>query len=136
MCCWKRFENLEAQFIMLNNQTVSKEIHWHLINNNYDEKEKLNCLVEKYSKIYNKIKVHVTHYKNEFYCFQRHFYIRDILMKKFNVKYVIIIDDDQIFNKKWVERMWTLRKPEFIRDGIVRYGLIILIIGKDQYYIC
>ena len=111
MCCWKRFENLEAQFIMLNNQTVSKEIHWHLINNNYGEKEKLDRLVEKYSKIYHKIKVHVTHYKNKFYCFQRHFYIRDILMEKFNVKYVIIIDDDQIFNKKWVERMWNLRKP-------------------------
>ena len=35
MCCWKRFQNLDSQINMLNNQTVSNRIHFHLVNNNY-----------------------------------------------------------------------------------------------------
>ena len=46
MCCWKRYQNLDAQVNMLNNQTMSKRIHLHLVNNNYDGKEELEEIVK------------------------------------------------------------------------------------------
>ena len=112
MCCWKRFQNLGLQFNMLNNQTLSKNIHLHLVNNNYNEREKLEKIVNALKKIYTHIKVSVSHYKNEYSCFQRYFYIKEQLLKKYKSDYVIIIDDDQIFHPLWIEKMWNLRKPK------------------------
>ena len=112
MCCWKRYQNLNQQFEMLNNQTVSNRIHLHLINNNFDKKEEIEKIVEKCKNKYKNIKLILSHYKNEFFGFQRFIYIRDYLIKKFNIDYVIIIDDDQLYDNKWVENMWNLRKPK------------------------
>ena len=112
MCCWKRYQNLELQFKMLNNQTVSKRIHWHLINNNFDEKDNLEDIVNECKKKYTNIKVSVSHYKNEYSCFQRHLYIKNNLLKNYFLDYVIIIDDDQLFKNNWVENMWNSRKPK------------------------
>lgn len=112
MCCWKRYQNLNKQFYMLNNQTVNNRIHLHLINNNFYEKKKIEQKVKECIKKYRNIKVSLSHYDNKYFGFQRFLYIRDILIKKYNIDYLIIIDDDQIYDKKWVENMWNLRKPK------------------------
>jgi len=112
MCCWKRLEHLEQQLKNMNEQTVAHRICFHLLNNNPDTVEELNKLVSDMSHIYTNIKVHVSHYKNKFYGFQRFIYVRDVLLKYYNIDYVIIIDDDQIYTHDWVEKMVALRKPQ------------------------
>ena len=54
LCCWKRFQNLISQINMLNNQTVSRRIHFHLVNNNYKDKDELENIV-KFCKVNIKI---------------------------------------------------------------------------------
>ena len=112
MCCWKRVHNLEKQIKMINNQTISKRIHFHLVNNNHNERENIENIVKVCKEKYKNIKISIRHYKNKYYCFQRFIYIRDILLKNFILDYVIIIDDDQLFKNDWVEKMWNLRKPK------------------------
>jgi len=112
MCCWKRIEYLEQQIKNMNDQTVAHRIRFHLLNNNPETIEQMNKLFIDVSHIYTNIKLHLSHYKNEFYGFQRFMYIRDILLKYYNIDYVIIIDDDQIFTNDWVEKMVALKKPQ------------------------
>ena len=120
MCCWKRFQNLDSQINMLNNQTVSNRIHFHLVNNNYKDKEQLETIVQQCKSKYKNIKISLNHYKNEYSCFQRHFYIRDLLLKNYLLDYVIIIDDDQLFDNDWVEKMWQLWKPKIYTGWYVK----------------
>jgi len=111
MCCWKRLENLEAQVHNLNDQTIAKRIHFHLLNNNIDTVDTLNTMVADLSQKYTNIKLSVTHYQNNYFGFQRFLYIRDNLIKHYNIDYVIIIDDDQLFQNDWVEKMYAIRAP-------------------------
>ena len=111
MCCWKRFEHLELQIKNLNTQTYNKRIHLHLLNNNQKDKEKILKIVNKCKDLYD-IKISLSHYDNKYYGFQRFLYIRDVLLKKTILDYVIIIDDDQLFTNDWVEKIWNKRKPK------------------------
>lgn len=129
---------LEKTFTMLNNQICNRHIHLHLINNNYDEKDKLEEIVSGLETLFT---LHITHYKNELFGFQRFPYIRDVVMKQYLADYVIIIDDDQLFNDTWVRDMWNKRKPEtysgwcckkftrhaynYYNDSIVKYRDLI-----------
>lgn len=110
MCCWKRVKNLRKQIKNLNKQTFNKRIHLHLLNNN-QEKEEITKIVNKCKELY-KLKISLSHYENKYYGFQRFLYIKDVLLKKYILDYVIIIDDDQLFDNKWVENIWNLRKPK------------------------
>jgi hypothetical protein len=112
VCYWKRIENLETQLDNLNKQTVFKRIVLHIINNNPDYFVFLTQKINEYSKIFSNIQIILSHYSNEYFGFQRFFYIRDVILKKFIVDYVIIIDDDQIFDFDWVEKMYQLAKPQ------------------------
>jgi len=112
MCCWKRIESLEAQVACLNGQTVASRIHLHLLNNNTATVAELNALVAKLVDIYTNIKISLSHYDNTYFGFQRFIYVRDILLKTYNIDYVIIIDDDQLFSADWVEKMYNLREPK------------------------
>ena len=33
-----------------------------------------------------------------------------------------MIDDDQLYEKYWVENMWNLREPMTYKDGMVNIG--------------
>jgi hypothetical protein len=112
MCCWKRLEHLEQQIQNMNDQTVARRIHFHLLNNNPDTVEQISKIVSDAGHIYTNIRLHLSHYKNEFYGFQRFLYIRDVLLKYYNIDYVIIIDDDQLFTNDWIEKMVALGKPQ------------------------
>jgi len=119
MCCWKRIHILEQIVQNINDQTVSNRINFHIINNNKNNIEILNKMINNYKNKFKNIKLYLSHYDNKYYCFQRFMYIRDILIKNYNIDYVIIIDDDQIFSKNWVENIYKLRKP---KSFITWYG--------------
>lgn len=109
MCVYKRPLNLKDQLINLNNQTVCNRIHLHIINNNDSLSETFKEILENES---NKIKYHIYNYNNTYYGFQRFLTLRDVIIKNFNLDYVIIIDDDQIYEDDWVEKMYNLRTPK------------------------
>jgi glycosyltransferase involved in cell wall biosynthesis len=110
MCSWKRIHNLESTIKMLDKQTISYKIHFHILNNNKEMKNNIYEIIEK--NIIKNITISVSNYNNHYYGFQRFIYCRDILLKKFICNYVIFIDDDQLFEKNWVEKMYNLRKPQ------------------------
>lgn len=115
MCCWKRIQNLEYQVRMLNNQSVAKKIHFHLVNNNQDNIKILDEKVYEFKKKYKNITLYLSHYDNKYSCFQRFIYIKDNILKKTLINYVIIIDDDQYYDKYWVEKMYNIRSPRSIK---------------------
>lgn len=112
MCYWKRIDNIEKQIEMLNNQTYSKRIILHILNNNLENKEILEIQINSFKCKYNNIRILLTHYDNSYFGFQRFIYIKDVLIKNYIIDYVIIIDDDHIFENDWVEKMYNLRTPK------------------------
>ena len=112
MCCWKRLFNLEQQIKMLNEQTCAQQICFHLINNNPNTASELNEMVERFRNLYTNIRIFLRHYDNKYFGFQRFFYIRDVIYKMYIAEYVIIIDDDQIFDCNWVQTMYASAKPK------------------------
>ena len=112
MCYFRRPENLEIQMMNLNLQTVANRIHLHLLNNNTETVAILDKSLRELRTKYTNIQVTLTHYNNEFFGFQRFFYIRDVLLKKYNIDYAIMMDDDNTFPHNWVENMYKLRQPK------------------------
>lgn len=109
LCYWKRIENLEKQINNLNEQTLSKKIILHLINNNLNNKGYIENTISRL--IPNlKLKILTSHYDNKYSCFQRFFYIKEKIINNYYCTHVIIIDDDQIFPNDWVEKMYNLKK--------------------------
>ena len=110
MCCYKRYFNLEQQINNLNEQTISNRIHLHLVNNNIICKDNIINIINNLKN--NKIKISLKHYDNSMGPFKAFAYIRDIIIKNFPIDYVIIIDDDQLFENYWVEKLWNMRTPK------------------------
>lgn len=109
MCCWKRLYNLDKQIQCLNSQTVSNQIVLHLLNNNQENVDRLENVVRRYNNTCA-FKVKLSHYKNEFGPFQKFFYVRDNIFSR----YVIFVDDDQLFEDDWFEKLYALRKAKTI----------------------
>jgi glycosyltransferase involved in cell wall biosynthesis len=124
MCCWKRIFNLEKQVQNLTSQTCQNNIHFHLLNNNRSNQHTLNEMVKTFKNY--PIKIHLSHYDNQYYGFQRFLYIKDVLLKNYLLDYVVIIDDDQIFPINWLEKLWKMRHPQI-------YGCWY---GKSWYQTC
>ena len=112
MCCWKRIFNLEQQVEMLDTQTCASRIYFHLINNNPKNIDILNEMVILFKNKYKNIEIFLTHYENVYFGFQRFLYIRDFIYKSYVADYVIIIDDDQIFDKDWVNKIYNIAEPK------------------------
>lgn len=110
MCCWKRINFLELLIENLNCQTVANMINLHLINNNPDNNIVLEKLLVEFKNKYQKIKINCHNYDNKYFGFQRFLYIRDTLLENSNIKYIIIIDDDQLFSNDWVEKIYNLKE--------------------------
>jgi hypothetical protein len=112
MCCWKRIFNLEKQVEMLDIQTCASRIYLHLINNNPENIYVLNEMVILFKTKYRNIQISVKHYENIYFGFQRFLYIRDFIYKSHVADYVIIIDDDQLFDKNWVNNIYNMATPK------------------------
>lgn len=129
LCCWRRLFNLKMQIQSLEDQTVSNQIVLHLIDNSGEE-EKIKNIISEFKDL--EIKIEISHYDNSKSCFQRFFYIRDILLKNWICDYVIIIDDDMLFNDNWVEELYQLREP---KTFVPWYGKIWNEKNKNNYWI-
>jgi glutaredoxin-related protein len=133
MCSWKRLFNLKKIVGSLNIQTLKKQIHFHILNNNIDNKTELdNCI----SNFCVPFKIELTHYDNTHFCFERYFYIRDVIIEKYNAQFVIIIDDDQYFNSKWVENIYSIKEFKTLKTWHCRkyesnYNYVINLDNKD-----
>ena len=104
LCVYNRIELLPNLLYSLRSQTVAKLIVLHIINNNPKYKKIINSIILEHIRKTrrNTIKIVVSHKDNSHSCFERFFYIRD-LIKNNKIPYIIIIDDDQLFPKKWVD---------------------------------
>ena len=69
-------------------------------------------MILKLSKLYFNIKIYLSHYDNKYYGFNTFFYIKDILINKYNIDYVIIINDNQIYPNDWIKKIYILRTPK------------------------
>jgi len=120
MCCYKRFGNLKTQIKALNSNEDSYKINLHLVNNNLHEKDAIEDIVSHCRSHYKNIEIYLSHYDNSYYGFQRFFYIRDVLLKNFIVDYVIIIDDDQLFDAKSIYDIYSLKEPQTYKGWYVK----------------
>ena len=121
MCSWKRVCNLKSILTNLNTQTVKERIHFHILNNNIDEIETIKSIIEYFKKSNCYIKITHTNYDNTYAGFQRFIYVKEVLLKKYIINYVIIIDDDHYFQEHWIERLYAIKKPKHF---ICWYGKI------------
>jgi hypothetical protein len=110
MCSWKRTHFLPQQLRCLNEQTLSSRLHLHVLNNNVQTVAELERIVEEMGPTLN-FPVTLRHYQNLSYGFERFLYIRDYLLHREALDYVVVIDDDQLFDRDWVERLWSMRQP-------------------------
>ena len=110
MCCWKRIFNIEKQVQNLSEQTCENNIHFHLLNNNRNNQHNLDEMVKTFTN--DRIKIHLSHYDNKYYGFQRFLYIKNELLKNYLLDYVVIIDDDQFFPNNWLENLWKMKHPQ------------------------
>jgi len=108
LATYERCENLKRVFSMLQSQTV-KNIHLHLIDNNTNPNmhKKINFIVKQYTNQYQ-ITIHRP-YKN-LHCISRLLLIRGLLIQ-YMMNYVVIFDDDQLFESDWLEALVRERKP-------------------------
>ena len=110
MCCWERVHFLPKQLQSLNQQTLSGRLHLHLLNNNVRAISDMERVVGS-ARPQLHFPVTLRHYRNASFGFERFLYVRDHLMRQELLDYVVIVDDDQLFEKDWVERLWNLRTP-------------------------
>ena len=118
MCSWKRTKNIPIIIKSLNEQTVAKRIVFNIINNNIKEKDNINKILKNLKN--NKIKINIQHNKVNGYGFERFKYTRNLLKRTF-IDYVIFIDDDQYFDKKFIENLYNLREPKSYKSWYGRY---------------
>jgi len=107
MCSYKRVCNIPNILKSLDNQSVSSSIHLHLLNNNNQEIDNLNNIINTAS---TNIKKTLKHYNNENNVFERFIYTKELY--KMGILYVIYIDDDMVYESKWVEKMYNMRQPK------------------------
>ena len=117
MCSWKRIHNIDKIINSLNNQTVSNRIYFHILNNNKNFIDILNKKINKFKNQNNSptklsIKLFLKHYDNKYFGFQRFFYVKNVLLNDYLLKYVIFIDDDQYFNNTYIENLYKMARPK------------------------
>ncbi len=112
MCSWKRISNLDTILTSIFSQTISDRIVFHLINNNWDERDGVTAAVNRFRRRSRtparQIQVH--HNQQNRFAFARFEYVRDLMEVEF-LDYVIFIDDDQFFDKDHMEKLYALREP-------------------------
>ena len=129
LCCWKRTIFLKRQLLSINRQINANELHVHLVNNNKEAHDEITEII---NKLHSNLvfKISLSSYDNRYSCFQRYFYIRDVLLVNYKLDYVIIIDDDQEFSICWFNYLWNRRK---LKSMVCWYGKIWKL-GKYNYW--
>ena len=104
---YQRNENLQRVFDMLSKQSV-KNIHIHLLDNNEDSdsQKEIDEILNKY----NFLHITLHRFNKNLHCFGR-----ITLTKKITetcvLDYIIIFDDDQLYDEDWLENMISQKQP-------------------------
>ena len=105
LCTYNRNNSLVHCLKSLDEQINAHNIIVHLINNNINNKD-INQITSQFKNI------KIITYDNiiNYHCYYRIYFAKNLL-KKYLLDKVIIIDDDQYYNKNWVAKMIELYRP-------------------------
>jgi len=108
LATYERNKNLHPVINMLKTQS-SKNIHLHLLDNNTDPiiQKGVDTIL---GELDATIPITMHRPGENTHCFGRITYIRK-LMSEYLMEYIVVFDDDQIFEAKWIENMVRDRKP-------------------------
>lgn len=105
MCSWKRPHNIFKIVNNLDQQTVSKKICLHIINNNIRHQNHFINLTSK------NISINISQRDNSNFAFERFLYTKELL-KTIPLDYIIFIDDDEYFDTNYIEKLYKQRQPQ------------------------
>lgn len=95
MCQWKRYHTLENILKTIEKQTISVDIY--LWNNNYDTKDELDEILEKFK--YSHLNIYLHNSKHNIKC-QGRLITANIL--RYIYKNIIFLDDDEVMDNEYV----------------------------------
>jgi GT2 family glycosyltransferase len=106
MCTWKRISRLKETLNLLSTQTY-KNIKLHIWNNNFSQKENIQNII----KDYPNLNIEVLNSEKNVGGIGRFLYAKKIAKE---YPQIIFIDDDQVFNNKFVEDFSKMYLPKSI----------------------
>ena len=108
LATYERNANIKEVLTMLQTQTF-KNIHLHILDNNVDSniQHELDIILKEFI---DKLQITIHRPGWNSHCFGRITCIRE-MMDKYLMEYVVIFDDDQIFDINWIENMVRDRRP-------------------------
>lgn len=110
MCCWKRIENLTKTLELLQKQTFS-DFDFYIWNNNYDKRSEIESII-----LNNPLNISIHHSKINVGGIARFYQAQQIWQ---NYKWIVTIDDDQIFSNDFIEHMLNNAQE---RSIVSRFG--------------
>ena len=118
---WKRIPLLRTQLDLLANQTVlakGQRLKVHLVNNNPNRTaiQEIDATVAEFREQQVTVEspyleIRTTHNKENWHAFSRFLYIRD-LRKSEAMDFVILVDDDQVWDPHYVESLVDSHRPK------------------------
>lgn len=115
MCSWKRLYNLPILIKCLEQQTCDNKIILNIWNNNIDNIQELDNFIS------SKIQLNIHHSDKNYYAFGRFMHIKQ-LKDSYNIKFAVIIDDDELFSTDYIQKLWDLREQNTF---VTWYGSIL-----------
>ena len=104
---YKRNENLTRVLDMLSKQSI-KNIHIHLLDNN--EELHLQKEIDEILKKFDLLNITLHRFHENLHCFGR-ISLTQKIMKTHVLDYIIIFDDDQLYDIYWLENMILQKQP-------------------------
>lgn len=120
---WRRTFLLNRQIESIATQTIQykRKLVLHIVNNNPSEKHNIEQMVQKERQLWHKsIQIHVQHLDKNIGAFQRFFYACE-LWQTIVLDEFVLLDDDQIWPRTFVEDLLTELQP---KSSISWYGKI------------
>ena len=124
VCSFKRTTILENFIQQLNKQETLHKIQVHIICN---DEISYNWYMN--NKKHMKFEYKIYKYNNKNFGFERFLFIKNVLLIEEYIPYVIIIDDDLLFNDDFIQKLYDLRQP---KHYICTYGKIF---NDNNYWI-
>jgi hypothetical protein len=108
LATYERNKNIPLVLNMLQTQT-QQNIHLHLLDNNIDVniQKELDVILKPF---YKKMQITLYRYNKNLHCFGRITIIKKIFQTHL-IDYIIIFDDDQIYENTWLENMILKKRP-------------------------
>ena len=108
LATFNRNKNLERVFEMIKSQT-KQNIHLHLIDNNTEPnlQTEIDHIIEQYKEL---IQISLHRYNYNYHCISRLRILKDLYNRTL-IEYIILFDDDQLYDNEWIELYINSFKP-------------------------